>query len=119
MFGLLRSLIGSSAEAQARATAQQMQRNAEEHQWSNAMMADGWRQVGHTDHPARHDLVEITRFGWDKRPQVVNWSDLPRQMNIYGLWWRPWRGEKIEGEIIDVEAVEVPADRKLITSGGT
>lgn len=50
--------------------------------------------------PPRKTWIEATRREWASKQVWLCGNENP-EMNISGLWWRPWQGETISGTVLD------------------
>ncbi len=102
---MLSGHVGRDHEAEARAQQQEAERFLEP-------MARGWRHwsgyyIGPpmSETPYDYEKVWIWRREWEM-PAIVVPRGLDPQMNVAGLWWKPWR----ESDAGDTET-------RLLTTG--
>jgi hypothetical protein len=57
-------------------------------------------------HPEPGTWIEAQRREWPARRAWQSGNERP-WFNVGGLWWRPWHGETIEGDVIDQKAVSL------------
>jgi hypothetical protein len=70
--------------------------------WAIAKAADGWKEWSHSPPDGDVRWVECARYDWSAA-RVID-VNVPRaHMNVAGLWWWPWTGPEIEGDVAEGE----------------
>lgn len=66
--------------------------------WEREMRSAGWRHWLY-EPPVTYPLVEVHRREW-AQPKLCNIDQINPMMNIGDLWWRPFYGPLLKGDVI-------------------